>query len=181
MLGVSVSRDNSTHGPPYELDAETILRTLLEESVDFVVVGGFAVAAHGFPRATKDVDIVPAPEAENRRRLYRALRALGAEPVEVGEFRAAELPIQLSAEALDAGGNWALRTLAGRVDLMQWLPGAPEYAGLRSRALAVDVPRVGRIHVAGYDDLVRMKQNAGRPQDERDLEELRQVRGDGAS
>ncbi len=173
---MSSSWDAAADGPPLELDAETIFRALLEHDVDFVVVGGLAVAAHGFPRATKDVDIAPAPQAENRRRLHRALQGLDAEPVELGDFRAAELPVQFSPEALDAGGNWALRTMAGRVDLMQWLPGAPEYAELRARALAVDVPRVGRIQVAGYDDLVRMKRTAGRPQDERDLDELRRVR-----
>ena len=141
------------------------------------MIGGLAVAAHGFPRATKDVDIVPAPEAENRRRLYSALRALEAEPIEIGDFHLDELPVPFAPEGLDEGGNWALRTRAGRVDVLQWVPGIEEYEELRARAIEVDVPAVGLVLFAGYDDLVAMKRAAGRPQDERDIDELRAIRG----
>ena len=44
--------------PACQLHADEILRLLLEATVDFVVIGGLAVGAHGFVRATKDVDIV---------------------------------------------------------------------------------------------------------------------------
>jgi hypothetical protein len=87
--------------------------------VDFVVVGGLAVAAHGFPRATKDVDIVPRPQSGNRRRLFKALRSLDAQPIELGDFRPEELQVPFSPEGLDEGGNWALRTRAGRIDVLQ--------------------------------------------------------------
>jgi hypothetical protein len=62
---------------------------------------------------------VPAPESENRRRLYEALRALNAEALELGDFRADELPVPFALDGLDEGGNWALRTSAGRVDVLQ--------------------------------------------------------------
>ena len=46
----------------HELDAETLLRTLRECDVEFVVIGGLAVAAHGYVRATKDVEDVRRPD-----------------------------------------------------------------------------------------------------------------------
>jgi hypothetical protein len=66
---VSGNWDEDARVPAQQLDADTILRTLLDHEVDSVVIGGLAVAAHGFPRATKGIDTVPAPESENRRRL----------------------------------------------------------------------------------------------------------------
>jgi hypothetical protein len=68
-----------------------------------VSVGGLAVAAHGYPRATKDVDIVPAPDRADRRRLYEALRSLGAQPIEVGDFRPEELPVPFNPDGLEVG------------------------------------------------------------------------------
>ena len=171
--------DETPAAAPQQLDADTILRTLLEHEVEFVVIGGLAIAVHGFPRATKDVDVVPAPERENRRRLFAALAALGAEPLELGDFRLDELPIPFEPNGLDEGGNWALRMEAGRVDVLQWIPGVYDrFEQLRARALEVEVPGVGRIAFAGYADLVAMKRAAGRPQDERDLDELRAIRGE---
>lgn len=49
---------------PHELIA-----VLFDGGVDYVLIGGLAVGAHGFPRATKDVDIVPAPDDANLNRL----------------------------------------------------------------------------------------------------------------
>jgi hypothetical protein len=159
------------------LDAKTLLRTLVEADVEFVVIGGLAVAAHGYPRATKDVDIVPGPDRENRRRLFEALRTLDAQPVEVGDFRPEELPVPFSPGGLDQGGNWALRTQAGRIDVLQWLAGVDGYPQLRAHAIEVELAGVGVVLVAGYDDLVAMKRAAGRPQDRADLAELERVRG----
>ena len=140
------------------------------------MIGGLCVAAHGYVRATKDVDVVPRPDRENRRRLYDARDSLGARPVELDDFRPDELLVPFAAEGLDEGGNWALATTAGRVDVMQWIPGAPEYEPLRARALEVKLAGVGAVAFAGYDDLVAMKREAGRPQDELDLQALEQAR-----
>ena len=164
----------------HELDAETLLRTLRECDVEFVVIGGLAVAAHGYVRATKDVDVVPRPDAENRRRLYEALESLDAEPTEVGDFRPEELPVPFAPEGLDEGGNWALRTRAGRIDVLQWVAGIESYEQLRAGAIEVALPNVGPVLVAGYDDLLAMKRAAARPVDRRDiaaLEDARRARG----
>lgn len=53
------------------------LRALGAAGVEYLVVGGFAVAAHGYQRATKDIDIFVRPTADNARRVSAALRHSG--------------------------------------------------------------------------------------------------------
>ena len=164
--------------PTEELDAETLLRSLLEHGVEFVVVGGLAVILHGYVRATKDLDISPRPDGDNYRRLYDALALLGAEPIEVGDFRPEELPVPFSPDGLDEGGNWALRTSAGRIDVLQWLEGVDGFAQLRANAVEEDLSRIGPVLFAGYDDLLSMKRAADRPQDRADIDALERLRDD---
>lgn len=160
-----------------QLDADALLRVLLEHEVDFVVIGGLAVVAHGYVRATKDVDIVPRPERENSERLFAAMRLVEAEPIELGDFRPEELPVRFDAQGLAEGGNWALRTVFGRIDVLQWVAGIDSYDTLEARAFAVDVPEVGRVLFASYDDLIAMKESAGREEDLQDIARLREARG----
>jgi hypothetical protein len=54
--------------------------------VDYVLIGGLAVGAHGFPRATKYVDIVPAPDDGNLARLASVLRVIEAHNFDPAEF-----------------------------------------------------------------------------------------------
>jgi hypothetical protein len=59
---------------------ERIVSALNAQDVAYVIVGGLAVAAHGVVRATRDVDLVPEPSAENLDRLAGTLTGLGAIP-----------------------------------------------------------------------------------------------------
>lgn len=59
-------------------DFRDLLIELARAGADFVVVGGHAVAFHGHPRATKDIDVLVRPTQENAARVYRALAAFGA-------------------------------------------------------------------------------------------------------
>ena len=136
---------------------------------------------YGYVRATKDVDVVPRPDRDNYRRLYAALASLDARPIELGDFRPEELPVPFSPEGLDEGGNWALRTSAGRIDVMQWIAGVDGFAQLRANALEAKVPGIGAVLFAGYDDLLAMKRAADRPQDRADIDALEQVRQDPSS
>ena len=69
------------------LAADQLLAHLLDAGVDFIVIGAFAVAAHGAPRATTDLDITPEPSADNLQRLMRALDAIDARmlPLDIPE------------------------------------------------------------------------------------------------
>jgi hypothetical protein len=119
--------------------------------------------------------VVPRPDTANRRRLFTALRSLSAEPLEAGELRADELPVRFSPEGLDEGGNWALRTSMGRIDVMQWVAGLESYEKLAADAVLLALPSVGTVAFAGYDDLVTMKRAAGRPEDLADVRRLREA------
>jgi hypothetical protein len=83
--------------PPLQI--EPLLGVLAEQRVDFVVIGGFALAAHGVIRGTKDIDIVPDPDQENIRRLASALRALDAEVLLADDFDPSELRLAPDEEA----------------------------------------------------------------------------------
>jgi len=59
-------------------DFAEMLSELTAAGVEFIVVGAFAVAAHGNPRATGDIDIWVRPTRENAAKVLQALRAFGA-------------------------------------------------------------------------------------------------------
>lgn len=160
-----------------ELDIQGILERLAEADVDYIVIGGVAVGFHGYVRATKDLDIVPAPDRQNLERLVGVLRGLDAELDGAGEFDPAELPNPLDPATLALGGNWVLQTRLGRFDVMQWLGDVQLWSMLSPGAAEVDMDGVP-VKVAGYDDLVVLKRQAARPSDLEDLERLRQARGE---
>ena len=59
-------------------DYKEMLQILLEEEVRFIVVGAYALGAHGFPRATGDIDIWIEPTADNAKKVVRSLTRFGA-------------------------------------------------------------------------------------------------------
>jgi hypothetical protein len=158
------------------LKIEALLRTLADHGVEFVVIGGFSLSAHGVVRGTKDLDVVPAPDPANRRRLAAALAHIQAEVMLADDFDPGELGIEPDLEGLSLGGNWVLRTRLGRLDVMQDVPGVRGYAQLADGAVVVDVPDAGQHRFAGLDDLIAMKVAAGRPQDEIDVASLERAR-----
>ena len=154
---------------------DELIAALDDEGVDYVLIGGLAVGAHGFPRATKDLDIVPAPDVANLERLATLLRRVGAQHHGLGDFDASEFPFDpLDPAELAAGGNFVLDTQLGRIDIMQWVPGVPGEAAYEHLARNAINTMLGghRVRVCSRDDLIAMKRAAGRPQDLLDLEEL---------
>jgi len=156
-----------------------LLRVLRAHDVEFVVIGGFALAFHGAERATKDVDIVPKPGAENLTRLWQALAALDAEPQGLEDFRPEEMPVEWGLEGLiEGGGNWIVHTRCGRLDVMQWVEPFESYDELRANAVEEHLEEIGApVLVAGLDDLIAMKEVAGRDQDRVDITALRMAHG----
>jgi len=69
-------------------DYKEMLSILLESKVDFLLVGAYAMAAHGFPRATADLDIFVRPSKENAKKVYQALANFGApmESITIEDF-----------------------------------------------------------------------------------------------
>lgn len=156
------------------LDARALLSALAEGEVDFIVVGGLAVGAHGHPRGTKDVDIVPEPSRENLERLAALLDRLDYEILDAEEFDSSELE-HPDLEGLGNGGSWILRTKFGRLDILQHLEPDLDYVALDEESIE-DVVFGARVKFCGYRHLVAMKEAAGRDQDLVDLARLRAIR-----
>lgn len=164
----------------HRLQPEPLLTALVEHEVAFVVVGGYAVAAHGYVRATKDIDICPDPAPENLQRLADALADLEAKPIGLEEF-VGEFDLEPDFEGLQAGGNWTLLTKHGRLDVLQHIEGLGDDGGGWRELAPNTVVRNFLGHeclFCSYNDLLRMKGSAGRPQDEVDINSLKAARGE---
>lgn len=150
-------------------DPRHIFECLARHRVDYVVIGGIAVIAHGHTRNTRDVDLVPSPEPANFRRLAAALREMRARLSGV-DAHLLEIDVY-DPKTLASGANFTLETEAGGLDVFADVPGAAPYDELRARALVVNLGGL-EIRIAGLDDLIRMKRAAGRPQDLGDIAAL---------
>jgi hypothetical protein len=148
--------------------------------VAFIVVGGYAVAAHGHVRATKDIDICPDPDEANLQNLANALDELEAQPIGLDEF-SGEFDHAPDLDGLKPGGNRTLATKHGRLDVLQHIAGLGEDGGgwkeLSRHAVTRDFLGY-QSHFCSYEDLIAMKQGAGRPQDEIDIKSLKAARGE---
>jgi len=154
---------------PSPLRAIDLVRTLADRRVDYVVIGGFAAIAHGSPRATRDLDIVVAPDNDNLVRLSAALKDLGAERRLPGGGCRAVCAADIATVAL--GTTLHALTDAGALDIVGDPAGAPPYEELLSRAERVALGGL-ELLVAGLDDLIAMKRAAGRPLDLQDIADL---------
>lgn len=151
------------------LDPARIFATLDRHGVDYLTIGGFAVIAHGYVRATADVDVVARQDHENSARLAAAFRELHAR---LRGVDADLLEIDPTDPAtLANGASFTLDTDAGPLDYLNDVPGAGDYDALRARAVEVTAAGV-TVRVVGLDDLIRMKRASGRPQDLRDIANL---------
>jgi len=147
-----------------EFQPERIFAALGEAGVDYVTVGGMALAAHGAVRATLDVDLIPATDEDNRDRLAAAIRALGGAPH--GEPETA-----VSAELLGRNANMRFDTEAGQLDVMCAAPYRRLYADLRARSVTIELDGLA-IRVASRNDLIRLKAATGRDRDLLDIGDL---------
>jgi predicted nucleotidyltransferase len=151
------------------VDARKLFRVLGEHRVEYIVVGGFAVYAHGVLRGTVDLDIVPRPDLANLSRLGEALVSVG------GRVHRAAGPVNIGdPHILRRASLVPLMTDHGRLDLLNIAStsGVPaNYGQLRERALEIDFEDI-TLAIVGLDDLIRMKKSAGREQDLADIRAL---------
>jgi hypothetical protein len=151
-----------------ELDLRALLAALHDSQVRFVVIGGVAVAAHGYLRATEDLDIVPDPDRENLRRLSNAVVMLEATLPRAGgrAFDPAE-----DADHLRRDHSLTLDTVHGGLDVVQRVPGAPSYEDLDGQAVDSDLLGVP-VRICSLGHLRAMKEARGAEQDLADLDQL---------
>lgn len=142
-------------------DFRDLLLELADERVDFVIVGAFAVAYHGVPRATGDMDVFVRPSQENALRVFSALSRFGARLASAGvtpqDF---EVP----------GIVYQIGQPPRRIDILTEISGVSFDEAWTTRTTAEldgrTVPFIGR------EELVRNKVAAGRPKDLADVSRL---------
>lgn len=149
-----------------ELDFPRLVGALHRHSVAYVLIGGLAAVFHGSPFPTEDADITPAADPENLVRLAAALSELGA----VAEG----LPFACDAETLAGAQTWNLVTDAGDLDIAFQPSGTGGYPDLRRDSTEAELYDV-TVRIASLGDVIRSKQAANRPKDQRVLPALRAI------
>ncbi|HEY5878038.1 MAG TPA: hypothetical protein VIU11_03955 [Nakamurella sp.] len=155
-----------------ELDLAALLQVLDRHHVVYVMIGGLAAVTHGSPFPTADLDITPESESTNLVRLSAALTDLDAriraEGVPDG------LPFAHDAESLAAVQVWNLTTRNGDLDISFVPSGTGGFGDLNDSAEPVEFGGVV-VRVASLADVIRSKQAANRPKDQRVLPTLREI------
>ena len=140
-------------------DFSDMLSALNAEGVEYLLVSGHALAAHGFPRATRDIDLWLHPTAANAARALRALARFGAP---CGDLTSGDLARK--------GTIFQIGVAPNRIDLLTMIDGVEFEDAWSGRTET----RIGslRVPVIGRDALVRNKRASGRPQDVADAARL---------
>jgi hypothetical protein len=155
-----------------ELDLPRLVEVLDRHKVVYILIGGLAAVYHGSPFPTEDADIIPRTDPTNLTRLAAALAELGARVRTDSE--PAGLPFACDAESLAAVQTWNFTTGAGDLDVTFEPAGTCGYADLRRDAVSAQLYGV-TVRVAALADVIRSKQAANRPKDQRVLPTLRQM------
>jgi hypothetical protein len=151
-------------------DPDRVVAALNAAGVEYVIVGGLAVGAHGVVRATRDVDIVAAQDRRNMERLADCLRKLGGEhPIEGS----------LTGAALARPASFKVQTRHGEVQVLNRMEGIPSFAELRRDQIQVEIASDAVAPVCSLAHLRAMKRAANRPRDRVDLAELEELHGPG--
>jgi len=138
------------------LDFKEMLSCLKDEEVDFIIVGAYALAAHGFPRATGDIDIWVRNSFENAQKIMRALVKFGAPTSYLSEedFAAPDVIVQLGVEPC-------------RIDLLTGIDGVGFDEAWENR-VSITIDDLD-IEILSKEDLLRNKLATGRDKDQGDI------------
>lgn len=150
-----------TEEPAFNDDFRDMLAALIAEGADFVVVGAHALAVHGVPRATGDIDLFIRPTHENAERVMKALLRFGAPVSQHG----------LTATDLETPGNvYQIGLPPRRIDLLTSISGVDFDRAWADRLL---VHRQGmELAVLGRECLIANKRASGREKDLLDVKLL---------
>ena len=153
-----------------------LFNALEQHRVRYLLVGGLAMNLHGVPRMTMDVDIVMALDSENRDAFLAAARALGLNPVapialtdlfdaeKRREWGRTKNMIVFALRPRDVQGPTVDVLIEPDLDVEEAL----------ARVVWREVQGI-RIPLASIEDLIRLKENTGRAQDQADIEHLQRV------
>ena len=138
-----------------------MLCALSGEEAEFIVVGAHALASHGFPRATGDLDIWVNPTLENSRRVYAALARFGAplQEISADTFATPGIVLQIGVAPC-------------RVDIITAIDGV-FFGGAEGNKVLVEIDGL-HVPVLSIADLLKNKESTGRDKDVLDAKTLRE-------
>lgn len=144
-------------------DYKDMLLALSDENVSYMLVGAYALAAHGYPRATMDIDIWVMPSSQNADAVMRAIRRFGA-PVH-----------NLTKEDLKTDGTiFQIGVAPRRIDIITKASGL-QFKETFARSITVDIDGI-KVHIPSIEDLIRNKRSTGRIKDLADVEILESLK-----
>lgn len=143
--------------PEWNDDFSDFVDALVTEQVDFIIVGAHAMAVHGVPRATGDLDIFVRPTPENAACVMRALHRFRA-PVQAHGLQVDDLCLP--------GTVYQIGLPPRRIDVLTAISGVDFETAYSSRVISKDLPFIGRAA------LIANKRAAARPKDLVDAEQL---------
>ena len=144
-------------------DYKDLLKLFNEGNVEYMVVGAYAMAAHGIVRATGDMDLFVRPEPANAERVHGALMRFGAPLTKI-------TPSDFSTP----GTVYQIGVIPCRIDILNQIDGVP-YESAHTITKNIEGIPVPFIDLAS---LRRNKRSTGRPKDQSDLELLRTLGDD---
>jgi hypothetical protein len=155
----SFERSTIVGGTVLNQDFKEFIKSLNDNGVRYLVVGGYAVALHGYPRYTKDMDVWVEMTAENASNIIGALDQFGFGSLDLKEadFKVPDQIIQL---------GYPPR----RIDLLTTLPGV-EFSECFPLHVTVEIEDVS-VNFIDIESLKKNKKASGRHQDLADLENL---------
>lgn len=154
------------------MDLPQLFGALRRHNVRYVLIGGLAALYHGSPFPTEDADIAPADDSDNLANLAAALRELNARIRTDSDPHG--VPFVCDAKTLASALTWNLTTDAGDLDVAFQPSGTRGYPDLHANASKTDLYNV-TVEVASLGDVIRSKQAANRPKDQRVLPALREL------
>jgi hypothetical protein len=140
-------------------DSKEFIQLLNDNQARYLVVGGYAVALHGYPRYTKDIDIWIDPTPDNASKVIRAL----------DQFGFGSLGLK-SSDFLETDQIIQLGYPPNRIDLMTSLPGV-DFDSCYAVKVEVTINKVV-VNFIDLENLLKNKKSAGRSQDLADIENL---------
>lgn len=138
-----------------------VLGALVGGGVEFIVVGAHALAVHGIPRATGDIDVFVRPSVDNSRRLFEALQVFGA-PVEAHGVSKDDFA--------SPGYVYQIGLPPRRIDFLTEVSGLTFDEAWQTK-VRISVGNVG-VFFIGRDAMIKNKRASGRTKDLADVEAL---------
>ena len=147
-----------------EPDFKEFIELLQKREVEFLIVGGFAVALHGYPRYTDDLDILIKRQDRKAKKVIEVLNDIGFGSLGFVEqdFLNEDMIIQLGYPPL-------------RIDLITSISGIDNYDEIFGNAIKIESSEIN-LNIISLDDLIKNKDSTNRPIDKIDSSKLRKIK-----